>query len=85
MLNKPDTQLGRIVFGPEITGAANVPSVTTFQNVSAALDLDQAVWADLKNAITASPRFAQMFAAGGVIEDAIHDIKQWLTNSRETV
>lgn len=42
------------------------------------IDLDAEAWASVKRAIEESPRFQEMFAAGGTFTDALANVRDWL-------
>jgi len=42
------------------------------------IDLDAEAWAALKDSIEKSPRFQEMYAAGGTFTDACSNVRSWL-------
>lgn len=42
------------------------------------IDLDAEEWNSIKKAIESSPRYQEMYAAGGTFTDACSDVRSWL-------
>lgn len=42
------------------------------------IDLDAVMWAEVRAEILNSPKFAEMYLAGGVLQDAVSDVVTWL-------
>src|SRR5882672_5043836 len=57
-----------------ITVAAARSAVET----TTVIDLNAVMWEEIRDAILNSPRFAEMYAAGGVFQDGISNVIAWL-------
>lgn len=45
------------------------------------VNLDDVMWAEVRKAIVESPRFVEMYAAGGMLNDGIASTVAWLNES----